>query len=206
MREFDGFRSIGGAAMISPRVFLPAAGRQPHPMARIVAPFRDAASETSAEPARHRALRGKAGHLGDLGERTRAFVDQAQHDPGAFVVEDLRERGVASGEAAVNGAPVAAEMLGDALYRTVSARQQHANEQGDPGIPSVILRLEYLDAVFEESGELGRSARNAAVQIGCGTDDSVKVGVKQHVAAEELPVKAPAARRSVSEMNFKRPP
>ena len=37
-------------------------------------------------------------------------------------------------------------------------------------------------------------------------DDAVEVGVKHQLAAEELPMKPPAARRSVREMNLQRPP
>ncbi len=107
---------------------------------------------------------------------------------------------------AVNGTAVATEMLGDALDRTVSARQQHAHEHGDPGIPSVELFLEHFDASFQETGQFGRGRRNAPFEVAGRADDAVKVGVKHQLAAEELPMKPPAARRSVREMNLQRLP
>src|ERR1700748_713915 len=101
---------------------------------------------------------------------------------------------------AVNGAAVATEMFGDALDRTVSDRQQHAHEHGAPAIPPGELFLEHLDASFQEAGQFGRGRRNAPFEVAGGADDAVKVGVKHQLAAEELPVKPPAARGAVREM------
>ena len=67
------------------------------------------------EPSRKRTLGGKAKKLRDRGEGPVAIFDQANDQLGALLVQEFGERLAARGEATVNCAPVAPQMLGHAV-------------------------------------------------------------------------------------------
>jgi hypothetical protein len=75
-------------------------------------------------------LRREAEHFGDGRQRPAAVLDQAQREVGALGIKDLREAGAAFAKMAVDGAPRAAKMLGDAFHGAVAVGLERAHHRG----------------------------------------------------------------------------
>ena len=67
---------------------------------------------------------------------------------GALGFENLRESSAAFGEMAVDGPPVAGEMLGDAIDRAFSARQELAYRFAHLAVPGLASLADGVDPVL----------------------------------------------------------
>ena len=175
-------------------------------MAGYVAPLGYAASETSAKPTRHRALRRESQQFGRLRQRPIAVFDQPRDKICTLRIENCGEACAAVQQIPMDGAPGARQIFGNPFDRAISTWQQRADQFADLVVPAFGPVIERRHTALQVASDQGMRRRNCMLHVVGGAKDRVAVRIESDIAAEEIPIIFAIARRSMHEMHVERPP